>query len=845
MLLQGFAGSLRPFLIGFALTGALLLMPSSEAQAAPALRVQTTQHGDFLMLGNTLAHDCAVGVPAPVVGAVGACGSNTTDSAPDIFWRADAPASGQAQANNTIMPAQARSTAVLTIPTGARVTHAYVYWAATLAAPGVDTSATFDRPGGFSSSLTALQTWTGPNNSYQAVVDVTALVQANGSGVYRMSGVDVQSLADLNSSNPFAGWWMVVLYERAGDPLRTLSLSDGFDPVMNGSPQNVMLSGFLVPSSGFTGRLGVATFEGDFSIAGDQLFFNGGAPLSDAQNPADNFFNGTRSALGAAISVAGDLPQLTGGSGSMSGLDLDIVDITSRLSGGLTSARVVASSTGDVYYLAGFVTSITTFAPEYGTSAKTALDVNGGEVFAGDEIVYTLTFSNTGNDTSINTLVSDALPLGVSFVPGSISVLSGANAGAKTDSAGDDQCEYDVATRTVRARIGTGANAVSGGSVPVGGASAISFRVRVDVGTRGVVANQGRISGSGLLGGDFSAVTDGDPVRAGTQSTDILVEGCLTDADCGAPTPRCDTSPTPNVCVECVTNADCTALEPTCTASVCTCVPSGAEVCDGRDNDCNGMIDEGDPGGSMSCSSGLAGVCAAGATRCSGGAIRCIANVMPGAMSELCDALDNDCDGTVNNGDPGGGVACATGLAGACRTGLTMCSAEAIACIPSLLPGSRVETCNATDDDCNGTPDDGFNVGMDCSAGMGACTATGLIECTAEGTARCDALVGTPSMEVCGNAIDEDCDGVNGICGVDAGPIAFDVGVMPDAGRDAGSADAGASERDAALRSDTGVISGFAGGACGCRAVGSGDARGSSMLLGLVGLALMRRRRGR
>ncbi len=840
MLLHGFAGPLRVFLSGFALTGALLIPPSSVARAAPALRVQTTQHGDFLMVGNTLGHECATGTPAPVVGVVGGCGSNTADTAPDIFWRADAPALGQAQANSTITAAQARSTAVLTIPAGARVTHAYAYWAATLPA-GADTSATLERPGGFSASLTALQTWTGPNSSYQAVVDVTALVQANGSGAYRMSGVEVQSLADVNSSNVFAGWWMVVLYELASEPLRTLAISDGLDAVSNGSPQNVMLTGFVVPSSGFTGRLGVATFEGDNALTGDQLFFNGGAALSDAQNPSDNFFNGTRSALGAPVSVAGDLPQLTGTGGSMSGVDLDIVDVTSRLSGGLTSVPVQASSSGDVFYLAGFVTSITTFAPDYGTSTKTALDVNGGDVVAGDEIVYTLSFSNTGNDASINTIVTDALPLGVSFVPGSIRVLTGDNVGAKTDGAADDQAEYDAASRTVRVRIGAGANASVGGSVSVGGASSISFRVRVDAGTRGVVANQGRVRGAGMLGGTFDVLTDGDALRAGTQTTDILVEGCLTDADCAAPTPRCDTSPTPNLCVECVTNADCTALEPTCAASVCTCVASGAEVCDGRDNDCNGMIDEGDPGGSMSCTSALPGVCAAGTTRCTSGAIACVANIAAGAMAEVCDGLDNDCDAAVDNGDPGGGAPCATGLMGACSMGQTMCSAAAVACIPSLLPGTRTETCNAVDDDCNGTVDDGFDVGMDCAEGVGACTAMGVIACTPEGTARCNAVAGTPSTEVCGNDIDEDCDGMNLVCGVDAGP-------MPDAGRDAGAGDAGAAdagvtERDANFRGDTGVISGFAGGACGCRAVGRGDARWSTLALSLLGLVLVRRRR--
>lgn len=841
MLPQGFAGPLHVFLSGVALTGALLTTPPSVARAAPALRVQTTQHGDFLMVGNTLGHECAAGTPAPVVGTVGACGMSGNDSAPDIFWRADAPAAGQAQANSSITSAQARSTAVLTIPAGARVTHAYAYWAATLPS-GADSSATLERPGGFSAPLTALQTWTGPNNSYQAVVDVTALVQANGSGAYRMSGVEVQSFADVNNSNLFAGWWMVVLYELASEPLRTLAISDGLDAVTNGSPQNVMLTGFVVPNSGFTGRLGVATFEGDHTITGDQLFFNGGAALSDAQNPSDNFFNSTRSSLGLPVSVLGDLPQLTGTGGSLSGVDLDIVDVTSRLTAGLTSVPVQASSTGDVFYLAGFVTSIATFAPDYGTSTKTALDVNGGDVVAGDEIVYTLSFSNTGNDASIDTVVTDTLPLGVSFVPGSIRVLTGDNVGIKTDAAADDQAEYDAASRTVRVRLGAGANGLTGGSVSVGGASSISFRVRVDAGTRGVVANQGRVVGNGVLGsGSFESVTDGNTMLAGAQTTDILVEGCLTDADCAAPTPRCDTSPTPNLCVECLTNADCGALEPTCTASLCTCVVSGVEVCDGRDNDCNGSIDEGDPGGSMSCTSALAGICAAGTTRCTAGAIACVPNIAAGAMAEACDGLDNDCDAAVDNGDPGGGAPCATGLMGACSMGQTMCSSAAIACIPSLLPGTRAETCNAVDDDCNGMVDEDFTVGSECSEGLGACTSMGVIACTPEGTARCNAVAGAPSTEVCGNDIDEDCDGMNLVCGVDAGP-------MPDAGsdagaRDAGAADAGFAAGDAGFRGDTGVISGFAGGACGCRAVGSGDARWSTLALSLLGLVLVRRRR--
>src|SRR5262249_46625856 len=133
-----------------AISTGLLVLSSGAALAAPALRIQVNQKGDFALIGNTLGQDCAATVPPiplPVLGTVGNCGLNTGDSAPDIFWRSDQPAAGQAQANNTITVAQARTTAVLNLPAGATITHAFVYWAATLAAAGTGTTATLDRPG--------------------------------------------------------------------------------------------------------------------------------------------------------------------------------------------------------------------------------------------------------------------------------------------------------------------------------------------------------------------------------------------------------------------------------------------------------------------------------------------------------------------------------------------------------------------------------------------------------------------------------------------------------------------------------------------------------------------------
>ncbi len=77
-----------------------------------------------------------------------------------------------------------------------------------------------------------------------------------------------------------------------------------------------------------------------------------------------------------------------------------------------------------------------------------------------------------------------------------------------------------------------------------------------------------------------------------------------------------------------------------------------------------------------------------------------------------------------------------------------------------------IEVCNGSDDNCNGTVDDGFNVGASCTAGVGACQRTGAFVCSANGQGtQCNVIAGTPSTEVC-NGSDDDCDGAidEGVC---------------------------------------------------------------------------------
>ncbi|MBK9262615.1 MAG: DUF11 domain-containing protein [Polyangiaceae bacterium] len=750
----------RKWLMRTALVAVLSTIAVGSAEAAQTLRVQVDQKGDFVLIGNALGHECDGGTPAPVVGTANCGGSsNNGDSAPDIFWRADAPGAGQAQANTGITVAQARSSAVLAIPPGATVSHAFLYWGANAA--GGDDTITLDRQGGFTQTVTADQMYTSGNNSYQGVADITSIVQANGSGAYRVSGVNATNIVNLNNSNNYAGWWMVVFYELATDPPRNLALFDGLDPVSNNNAQNINLSGFLVPPVFANAKLGIVAFEGDNTLTGDSFSFGPAPALTNGLNPATNFFNATRSFLGVGDHRAGDLPELLGTPQSNSGIDMDVVDVTNKLMAGQTSVPISATSTGDVYYLAGFVTSIPTFKPDFSTSEKTAVDLNGGALLPGDIIEYTVVATNTGNDTAVNTIMNDPLPMGVTYLPGSIGITAGANVGGKTDMTADDQCEYVMATNTVTCRIGVGADAAQGGTMLVGESTTITFQVTVNADASGIIYNQALITASGLLGAPAEDTpTDGNGPTGGQPPTPVLIDACETDAQCMAPTPYCNTTPDPNVCVECIENSHCPANLPTCDlgTNTCICVPSGPEICDGVDNDCNGMVDEGFNIG-MPCTSGVGECAVMGAITCLTTTISsCDAEPLP-PSAEICDGLDNDCDGVNDNDNPGGGMSCMTGFPGICSEGLTNCTAGMVTCVANVMPGQQMETCDTLDEDCDGVADNGFNVGMSCTVGVGACANSGVIICTDPNNSMCDALANPPGEEICGDAIDNDCDG--------------------------------------------------------------------------------------
>ncbi len=185
----------------------------------------------------------------------------------------------------------------------------------------------------------------------------------------------------------------------------------------------------------------------------------------------------------------------------------------------------------------------------------------------------------------------------------------------------------------------------------------------------------------------------------------------------------------------------CTAAAGGTVAWQCLAPLPEAEACDGRDNDCNGQTD--DVAAPPLCEA-QAGVCAGSVKRCAGGLgwLPCAAGDYPDtfeANESRCDGADNDCDAETDevDADQDGHRPLACG-GDDCDDGN-----------PLVHPGLAELCGDGLDNDCNGTPED-----RDADGDGVIAVACGGADCN--DTAAAAYPGGT---EGCGDGLDNDCDG--------------------------------------------------------------------------------------
>ncbi len=410
------------------------------------------------------------------------------------------------------------STSQLVLPKNATVVYAALYWGARLKGTNglANAAPTYDRvkfraPG----STTYVDVVAQPNNiivspstsgvgePYQAKAVVTDLVKATGSGNYTVANIAAGLGVDR-----YAGWTLAVVFQDPSRPLRDITLFDGLVNVRsNDQPEKITVSGFTVPVQGAVdATVGLVAYDGDRANTGDFADFNT-SRLASAISPANDYFNSTIDTFGQNVLTRSPADQNT------LGFDVKVADATGLIANSDTSASITVGTKGESVLIGLISTRIDLRAPRF-PSVKSVVNVNGNTpAQIGDTLRYELSFTNTGDDPADNFVMTDPIPNGTTYVPGSLTV----NSTVVTDASGDDIAELAADGRSIIARLGTGATSTTGGRMAIGSTHTVSFDVTVDSGTEGTaLSNSATIS--------YLAATLQEQIVSGTNvvSTTVL-----------------------------------------------------------------------------------------------------------------------------------------------------------------------------------------------------------------------------------------------------------------------------------------------------------------------------------
>ena len=382
----------------------------AQAERAFAPRFSQNAQGDVVMAANTML-SCVTVEPTCPAAREGTANSGGTNNNTRVMTYVDVD--GDPSTFDS-------SAAQLALPDGARVLFAGLYWGGRTKAgiggaaapdPGARDRVRLMAPGAAGYADVSASQVDEAGDIYQGFADVTDAVRAAGPGDYTVA--DLQAGTGRNDAQ-LAGWSLVVAYGDPGQPPRNLTVFDGLRNVASGAPApvTVALSGFRTPTTGSVrAKVGVVAYEGDFGTTGDGATLQGRAGDAGLPQgaPSANLFK-------SSITVAGaDDGRRDPAYANQLGFDANVFPTTDLLGNGQTATTVKLSTRGDAYQ-AGVVTIATDlFAPR--VEATKVVDKATADL--GEELAYTTTVRNTGEDAATGVAFDDALPEGVTAVPGS------------------------------------------------------------------------------------------------------------------------------------------------------------------------------------------------------------------------------------------------------------------------------------------------------------------------------------------------------------------------------------------------------------------------------------------
>lgn len=283
-------------------------------------------------------------------------------------------------------------------------------------------------------------------------VNITPLIQTNGSGTYTVSRVPTSICPGCNNDNTRSGWLLLVVYENPLFPFRFISVNTGVEVIDISNPLQFTTLGFLTPNVGTPqGRLILGAANGEPLVLGET--FSAGpnlislAPLGNPvtapninpgtspNNPRNNIFSGqiniadplnpnvglidTTGTFGAQNHNAFVPSQIIGARNKWDITNLDLSNTLINNQTQLVLNGTVASLT-DMIELNTIGIQIDTATETLDVSAVKSVDKSGASV--GDTLTYTTIITNNGLLNAENVILTDIVPVNTSFIPGTVTI---------------------------------------------------------------------------------------------------------------------------------------------------------------------------------------------------------------------------------------------------------------------------------------------------------------------------------------------------------------------------------------------------------------------------------------